>query len=79
MLRFNQFLNEAAFKLKDPVTIVKGPKDVIGKKGHVGEIRHGLYTGAPKTYTIDHSPDENGNLKSIQLQATDIRHSKNIK
>ena len=78
MLNFNQFLNEASFKLGSTVTIVKGPKYAIGKEGRVGEIRTGLYKGAPKTYTIDHSPDENGNLQSIQLPVTHIRHLKNI-
>jgi hypothetical protein len=59
-----------AHKIGDTVTIHKGPKDVVGKTGKVGEIRSGSFKGAAKTYTIDH---EKG---SIQLKST---HFKAIK
>lgn len=47
---------DEAHKLGDPVEIVKGPGK--GTKGYIGEIRHGLYKGAPKIYTVFH--DEHG-------------------
>lgn len=56
-----------AHKIGDTVTIHKGPKDVIGKTGKVGEIRNGSFKGAAKTYTIDH---EKG---SIQLKSTHFK------
>jgi hypothetical protein len=54
-------------KIGDKVIITKGPKDVIGKTGHVGEIRHGGFKGAAKTYTIDH---EGG---SVQLKSAHFK------
>jgi hypothetical protein len=59
---------DEAFKLNDTVTIVKGPKDVIGKTGTIGEIRHGIHKTAAKTYTVDY---DNG--QSIQLDSTSLR------
>jgi hypothetical protein len=67
--RLAKKVNEA-HKIGDKVTIHKGPKDVVGKTGSVGEIRPGAFKGAPKTYTIDH---EGG---SIQLKPT---HFKSVK
>lgn len=58
---------EEAHKIGDKVKIVGGPADVKGKNGTVGEIRHGAFKGAPKTYTIDH---EGG---SVQLKNTHIK------
>jgi len=58
---------DEAHKIGDKVIITKGPKDVIGKTGHVGEIRHGGFKGAVKTYTIDH---EGG---SVQLKSTHFK------
>jgi hypothetical protein len=66
--RLAKKVNEA-HKIGDKVVIHKGPKDVVGKVGHVGEIRK-RYAGDTKTYTIDH--DEG----SIQLKPT---HFKSVK
>lgn len=44
--------------LKKRVRIVAGPAK--GRTGYVGEVRHGLYKGAPKTFTID--LDGGGNI-----------------
>lgn len=46
---------DEAHKINDPVEIVKGPGK--GTKGYIGEIRHGLYKGAPKRYTVFHGKD----------------------
>lgn len=59
-----------AHKLGDQVVIHKGPSDVLGKKGRIGEIRNGAYKGAPKTYTIDHDGG------SIQLKSTHFKAAK---
>jgi hypothetical protein len=45
-------LDEAAHKIGAPVEIISGSGK--GIKGHIGEIRHGLFKGAPKTYTVYH-------------------------
>jgi hypothetical protein len=37
--------------LKKRVRIVKGPE--AGKTGTIGEVRHGAFKGAPKTFTVD--------------------------
>jgi hypothetical protein len=42
---------EEAKGLKKRVRIVKGTE--AGKTGTVGEVRHGAFKGAPKTYTVD--------------------------
>lgn len=65
----NVKLIDEAHKVGDKVIIHKGPADVVGKTGHVGEIRK-RYAGDSKTYTIDH---EGG---SIQLKST---HFKSLK
>jgi len=57
---------EEAHKIGDKVIIHKGPKDVVGKTGHVGEIRK-RWAGDSKTYTID---PEGG---SIQLKSTHFK------
>lgn len=59
---------EEAIKLKTKVSIHAPGKDYHGKVGHVGEIRHGLHSKAPKTYTVDY---DNG--KSIQLDKKNIK------
>jgi hypothetical protein len=41
--------------------------------GHVGEIRHGKYQGAPKTYTVDY-----GDRKSVQLDKKNIKVHKEV-
>ena len=58
---------DEAIKLGSKVLIHKGPEDVKGKIGFVGEIRKGLYKGAPKTYTVDHDKG------SIQLGKEHIK------
>jgi len=60
---------DEAHKLGDKVIMTKGPKDVVGKTGHVGEIRK-RWTGDTNTYTIDH---EGG---SIQLKPTHFKKFK---
>ena len=57
---------DEAHKLGDKVIITKGPKDVVGKTGHVGEIRK-RWAGDSKTYTIDHDKG------SIQLKSTHFK------
>jgi hypothetical protein len=42
---------EEAKGLTKRVRIVKGPE--AGKTGTIGEVRHGLFKGAPKTFTVD--------------------------
>jgi hypothetical protein len=75
MITFKE-LSEA-HKVGDKVTIVKGPKDVKGKEGRIGEIRKQAYKGAPKTYTVDYDHHETtGERKSVQLQA---KHIKGVK
>lgn len=61
-----------AHKLGDKVIINKGPSYVVGKTGHIGEIRR-HYIGAPKTYTIDHDDG------SIQLKSTHFKAVKAVK
>lgn len=39
-------------KINDKVEIIKGSHK--GIQGHIGEIRHGSYKGAPKTFTVYH-------------------------
>jgi hypothetical protein len=68
MKSFKELINEAAFKLNTKVKIVGGPKHLKDIEGHIGEIRHGAYKGAPKTYTVYHG--ENG---AVQLPAEHIR------
>ena len=57
---------EEAHKIGDKVVIHKGPKDVVGKTGHVGEIRK-RWAGDTKTYTIDHDAG------SIQLKPSHFK------
>jgi hypothetical protein len=65
----NEEVVDEAHKLGDKVIMTKGPKDVVGKTGHVGEIRK-RWAGDTKTYTIDH---EDG---SIQLKPTHFKKFK---
>lgn len=57
---------EEAHKLGDKVEVVKGSGK--GTKGTIGEIRHGLFKGAPKTYTVYH-----GESGAIQVPKEHIR------
>ena len=69
---------DEAHKLKDEV-IMSYPS-LKGVKGRIGEIRHGAYKGAPKTYTIDYQhpkyPDPEGNMSSIQLSSDQFKAHK---
>ena len=58
---------DEAIKLNSKVVIHAPGKSYHGKVGHVGEIRHGAFKGAPKTYTVDH---EGG---STQLDKKNIK------
>ena len=60
---------EEAHKIGSKVQIVKGAGK--GIQGVVGEIRHGAYKGAPKTYTIFH-----GTHDAIQVPKEHIRAMK---
>lgn len=62
-----------AHKVGDQVKMVKGPKDVVGKIGRIGEIRHGAYKGAPKTYTVDY--DSNKSIQLTSSQLTSVQES----
>ena len=43
---------DEAHKINDKVEIIKGSSK--GITGHIGEIRHGAFKGAPKEYTVYH-------------------------
>ena len=43
---------DEAHKINDKVEIIKGSSKGIA--GHIGEIRHGAFKGAPKEYTVYH-------------------------
>jgi hypothetical protein len=58
---------DEAHKVGDKVKIVGGPKDVQGKMGRIGEIKHGLHKTAAKTYTVDHDAG------SVQLGKEHLR------
>lgn len=60
---------DEAHKINDPVKIVRGPRK--GIEGYIGEIRHGLYKGAPKRYTVFHGKDG-----ATQVGKEDIRKIK---
>ena len=59
---------EEVVKLGSKVKIHAPGKDYHDKVGHVGEVRHGAYKGAPKTYTVDY---DNG--KSVQLDKKNVK------
>ena len=59
---------DEAVKIGTKVKIHAPGKDYHGEVGHVGEIRHGAYKGAPKTYTVDY-----GDRKSIQLDKKEVK------
>lgn len=72
---FERQLDEA-HKLGDRVMITH--TSAKGVVGHVGEIRHGSYKGAPKTYTIDyqHPKHHIGTKSSIQLSSKEFKSHK---
>lgn len=68
---------EEAIKLGSKVAIHDPGQSHHGKVGYVGEIRHGAYKGAPKTYTVDYDHDEEtGRAKSVQLDKKNIKSVK---
>ena len=58
---------DEAIKLGSKVVIHAPGKSYHGKTGQVGEIRHGAFKGAAKTYTIDHDGG------SIQLDKKNVK------
>lgn len=62
---------DEAIKIGAKVKIHAPGKDYHDQSGHVGEIRHGAYKGASKTYTVDY-----GNGKSVQLDKKNIKAHK---
>ena len=66
---------EEAHKVGTQVEITGGSGK--GIKGHIGEIRHGLYKGAPKTYTVYHGG--NGAIQVKQQHFKAIKEENTIK
>lgn len=62
---------EEAIKLGSKVKMHAPGKDYHDQVGTIGEIRHGAYKGAPKTYTVDY-----GDRKSVQLDKKNIKFHK---
>ena len=62
-----EFELDEAIKLGAKVMIHAPGKSYHGKTGQVGEIRHGAFKGAAKTYTIDHDGG------SVQLDKKNIK------
>lgn len=59
---------EEAIKLGTKVKMHAPGKDYHDLVGSIGEIRHGAFKGAPKTYTVDY-----GNGKSVQLSKQNVK------
>ena len=59
---------EEAIKLGTKVKMHAPGKDYHDSVGSVGEIRHGAFKGAAKTYTVDY-----GNGKSVQLGKQNVK------
>lgn len=66
MQNFKEFSLDEAHKIGSSVEVIKGSGK--GIKGHIGEIRHGAFKGAPKTYTVYH-----GEHDAIQVPKEHIR------
>jgi hypothetical protein len=62
---------EEAHKLGDTVMIHKG--SMAGTKGTIGEIRPGMFKGAPKTYTVDYSEPGKESRQSVQVKKEHIK------
>ena len=68
-----EFDLDEAIKLGSKVVIHAPGKSYHGKTGQVGEIRHGAFKGAAKTYTVDHGGG------SIQLDKKNVKlHSEEV-
>lgn len=59
---------QEAVKLGSKVKIHAPGKDYHNQVGYVGEVRHGAYKGAPKTFTVDY-----GDRKSVQLSKKNVK------
>lgn len=64
-----------AHKIGDKVEIIKGSDK--GITGHIGEIRHGAFKGAPKTFTVFHGEKgatqvKKQHIKGLKEEAHDI-------
>jgi hypothetical protein len=68
-LQYEETELDEAHKINDKVEIIKGSSK--GTTGHIGEIRHGAYKGAPKTYTVYH-----GEHGAVQVSKEHIRKLK---
>jgi hypothetical protein len=60
---------DEAHKIGSSVEVIGGPAK--GKRGTVGEIRHGAFKGAPKTYTVYHGEND-----AVQVKKEHIRSIK---
>lgn len=58
---------EEAHKIGDKVKIVSG--SAKGIQGTIGEIRHGLFKGAPKTFTVYHSQNGATQVKKQHIRS----------
>jgi nicotinamide mononucleotide adenylyltransferase len=69
---------EEAHKIGDKVKIVSG--SAKGTEGTIGEIRHGLYKGAPKTFTVYHSKNgatqvKKQHIRSVKEEVEELEES----
>lgn len=60
-----------AYKIHSKVKIVKGPKDVVGKEGRIGEIRKDV--AGKKSFTVDYDFGDDGHYKSVRCDVSDMR------
>lgn len=58
---------EEAHKIHDKVEIIKG--SAKGTRGHIGEIRHGAFKGAPKQYTVYHGEHDATQVSKEHIRA----------
>ena len=59
---------DEAIKIGSKVKVHAPGKDYHDQVGHVGEIRHGAFKGAAKTYTVDYADG-----KSVQLNKKNVK------
>lgn len=58
---------DEAHKIHDKVEIIKG--SAKGTRGHIGEIRHGAFKGAPKSYTVYHGEHDATQVSKEHIRA----------
>ncbi|ATV46324.1 hypothetical protein [Lake Baikal phage Baikal-20-5m-C28] len=58
---------DEAHKIHDKVEIIKG--SAKGTRGHIGEIRHGAFKGAPKSYTVYHGEHDAAQVSKEHIRA----------